>query len=144
MEIATINMTSDKRQILAEMKLYILIYMHIKFTRMSNMPENSISSLWFTWYLLSDLEGSLKRLRQPHQVIMATGLGLDGWERQMLSVAESLDDALRNAQDAGLDVHDLCPDLLPSRTLPWPLRGLHRGDLSIRAFRCNLEQAIRH
>jgi len=89
------------------------------------MQDRPISSLWFTWYLLSDLDGRLQRLRRAHRVLIATGVGLDAWEREMYGVAESLDEALHYAQAAGIDSPEACPDLLPERALPWPARGLH-------------------
>ena len=89
------------------------------------MRENPISSLWFTWYLLSDLDGRLQRVRRTQQLLIALGIGLAAWERQMLAITESLDDALRHAQRADIDINEVCPDLLPIHTLPWPARGLH-------------------
>jgi len=91
-----------------------------------NTSSAPISSLWFTWYLLSDLEGQLTQARRATQVFIGTGVGVDVWERRMFDIATNLDAAIQHAQDAGIDTTATSPDdLLPLHTLPWPARGLH-------------------
>ncbi len=90
-----------------------------------NSSSKPVSSLWYAWYLLSDLDGQIKQVRRGTQVLIGTGLGLDSWSRRVMAIEQGLGSAIRHAQDAGIDTAAICPDLLPLRPLPWPATGLH-------------------